>query len=258
MARKMKAKVLLPPLQALLVLGVTLAACSPSDAVLQRERAALVAFYEGTHGPEWVDQRGWLSDAPVCEWYGVSCEGGRVVSLTMNWNSLRGELPTALAQLSQLRTLVLYYNQLSGPLPPELSELQHLDTVILHHNRFEGELPEAYGNLGNLRILDLEGNQLSGPLPASFGKLRSLEILNLRHNRLSGVLPAEIGQLGQLQGLLLSSNDFEGEVPGEWLVLADHLLMFGLYANPRLGEIPFVLEDLPRSRLEFLSERSGY
>lgn len=254
----MKARALVAALHGVLILGMVLAACGPSDAVLQRERATLVAFYEGTQGQEWVDQRGWLSDAPVCEWYGVGCQGGRVVSLTMNWNNLRGELPTALAQLSQLHTLVLYYNQLSGPLPPELAELQHLETVILHHNRFEGELPEAYGNLGNLRILDLEGNRLSGPLPASWGQLRSLEILNLRHNRLSGTLPAEIGQLERLQGLLFSSNDFEGEVPEEWLVLADHLLMFGLYANPRLGEIPFVLEDLPRSRLEFLSERSGY
>ncbi len=260
MAAKTKVKMAFtPPARlALLVLGLALAACGPSGAVLQRERAALVAFYEGTNGPEWWDQRGWLSDAPVCEWYGVGCEGRRVVSLTMNWNNLSGELPAELAQLRELHTLVLYYNNLSGMLPPELAELQNLDTLILHHNRFEGGLPEAYGNLGSLRILDLEGNQLTGPLPASWGQLSSLEILNLRYNRLSGELPAEIGQLGQLQGLLLSSNDFEGKVPQEWLALADNLLMFGLYANPRIGEIPPALEDLPRSRLEFLNPRSGY
>lgn len=239
----------------LLILG--LAACGPSAGVLGRERDALVAFYEGTNGPEWWDQRGWLSEAPVCEWYGVGCEGGQVVSLTMNWNNLSGALPAALAQLTELHTLVLYYNNLSGALPAELAELQNLDTLILHHNRFEGELPEAYGTLARLRIVDLEGNRLSGGLPASWGQMSSLEVLNLRYNRLSGELPAEIGELVQLEGLLLSSNDFEGSVPEEWLALTN-LKMFGVYANPRIVEIPPALEDLPRSRLEFLNERFGY
>lgn len=257
MAAKAKVK-MLPACLGLMLLALVLAACGPGDATLERERAVLVAFYEGTNGPEWVDQRGWLSDAPVCEWYGVTCDGGRVVSLTMNWNNLTGQLPAEMAQLTQLHTLVLYYNKLSGALPPELAELQKLNALILHHNYFEGELPPAYGQMASLRILDLEGNKLTGRLPDSWGQLRSLEILNLRHNRLSGELPASIGQLTQLQGLLLSSNDFEGQVPQEWLALADNLLMFGLYANPRIGEIPFELENLPRSRLEFLSERSGY
>lgn len=251
MTVKTKGKALLIAPICLGVFALALAACGSSSAVLQRERAALVAFYDSTNGSEWWDQRGWLSEAPVCEWYGVACASGRVVSLTMNWNNLSGELPAELAHLSKLHTLVLYYNNLSGELPHQLSELHELATVILHHNRFEGELPAAYGSMASLRILDLEGNQLTGSLPSSWGGMSSLEVLNLRHNRLSGTLPPEIGQLVQLQGLLLSSNDFEGAVPAEWLAL-DDLLMFGLYANPRITHIPLELENLPHARLEFL------
>lgn len=233
------------------------AACSPSRGIPRAEFDALVAFYESTNGDEWTDKRLWMSDAPPCEWYGVGCEGGHVVSLTMNWNKVSGPLPAELGDLSELQTLVLYYNNLSGPLPPELGELQELHTLILHHNFLEGGLPVEFGNMRSLVKLDLEDTDLSGPLPASLGQLSQLEMLNLRRNSFSGQLPAEIGQLVQLQGLLLSYNNFDEPVPSEWAALTN-LKMFGLYGNPNITSIPIALEDLPRTGLEFLDPRAGY
>lgn len=242
---------------ALIALLVLAGGCGPNRGIPRAEFDALVAFYESTNGDGWTDKRLWMSEAPPCEWYGVGCEEGHVVSLTMNWNNLSGPLPAELGKLSELQSLVLYYNNLSGPLPPELGRLAKLHTLILHHNFFEGGLPAEFGNMHSLVKLDLEDTDLSGPLPASLGQLSQLEMLNLRRNSFSGQLPAEIGQLTQLQGLLLSYNNFAEPVPSEWAALTS-LKMFGLYGNPNITSIPIALEDLPRTGLEFLDPRAGY
>ena len=44
------------------------------------DRAALVALYEATDGPNWVNAENWLTDAPLGDWYGVDTDAsGRVV-----------------------------------------------------------------------------------------------------------------------------------------------------------------------------------
>ena len=40
--------------------------------VVNPDRAALMALYNATDGPNWVDNTNWLTDAPLGEWYGVS------------------------------------------------------------------------------------------------------------------------------------------------------------------------------------------
>ena len=47
------------------------------------DRAALVALYNATDGPNWTNNSGWLTDTPVGQWYGVATnDSGRVTSLT--------------------------------------------------------------------------------------------------------------------------------------------------------------------------------
>ena len=65
------------------------------------DRAALIALYEATNGPNWVDVENWLTDAPLGDWYGVATDdSGRVVRLHLSND-----------------------NDLSGPIPPELGNL---------------------------------------------------------------------------------------------------------------------------------------
>lgn len=148
----MKSATLILTLGALLALG---AACAGEGSIPAVERAALVALYEGTDGPHWKDQRGWLGEQPPCEWYGVQCEGGHVVGLTLNVNELRGELPAELGDLAELRLLVMYFNHLEGPLPASLGRLGQLETLILHNNKLSGPIPPELGELTRLRKLDL-------------------------------------------------------------------------------------------------------
>ena len=58
---------------------------------LETDKEALVALYNSTNGAQWRNKTGWLTDAPVGEWFGVTVEGERVVKLTLGFNNLQGE-----------------------------------------------------------------------------------------------------------------------------------------------------------------------
>ena len=58
---------------------------------LETDKAALIALFNSTNGAEWRNKEGWLTDAPVGEWYGVTVEGERVVRIDLLGNNLRGQ-----------------------------------------------------------------------------------------------------------------------------------------------------------------------
>ena len=108
------------------------------------DRAVLTTLYNATDGENWNANKNWLSDKHVFEWHGVAVgSNGRVTGLNLSENSLIGEIPPELGNLTSLRVLNLNLNGLQGEIPPEL------------------------GNLGNLQSLGLFGNGLSGCVPAS-------------------------------------------------------------------------------------------
>ena len=144
------------------------------------DREALVAFYEGTGGSNWVLRDNWNSDAPLAEWHGVKVDrDNRVVELDLHSNGLEGEIPGELGDLSSLQLLYLSGNQLSGRIPGELSNLSNLQKLHLQINQLDGEIPAELGNLSSLRSMVLYVNRLSGALPGTFGNLSSLEWFDL-------------------------------------------------------------------------------
>ena len=125
---------------------------SPASEAVQRDRVALIALYEATDGANWDDSTGWLSDAPLGDWYGITTDinSGRVVKLSLSRNNLRGELPADLGRLDHLERLDLPNNELSGPLPAKWSQLSNLGVLGLSGNKLSGPLPAAWSCLGNL------------------------------------------------------------------------------------------------------------
>ncbi len=238
------------------------------------DRDVLVALYEATDGDNWLENRNWLSNRPLGDWYGVIADdSGRVTELNLSENELSGSIPPELGNLSKLEWLILsqnslngtipselsylsklsllnvFSNQLSGSIPPELGNLANLEGLSLAANRLNGTVPPELRNLTKLTLLYLHSNQLSGSIPPELGELAQLESLALSGNRLSETIPSELGNLTQLKGLALSFNRLTGRIPPhlntlsglEWLYLADNRLT---------GCLPEVWQDVEENDLD--------
>ena len=182
------------------------------------DRAALVALYHATDGPNWVNGDNWLTDAPLGDWYGVRVRGGRVVGLLLARNALTGPIPAALGSLSNLRELSLGENALTGLIPAALGSLSNLRELSLGGNALTGPIPAALGSLSNLTTLSLYSdhptgpiplgrNNLTGPIPPEFGGLSNLTDLHLWGNALTGPIPAELLELDELRSFQFDFND---------------------------------------------------
>ena len=133
---------------------------------VEMDRAALLALYEATDGPNWTDSSNWGSDAPLADWHGVRTDGhGRVTGLTLERNNLTGTLPAALGHLDALTVLALGGNRLTGPVPAALGALANLAILTLGDNGLTGPLPAALGNLPGLRVARFAGNAVIGCVP---------------------------------------------------------------------------------------------
>ena len=180
------------------------------------DRAALVALYEATDGPNWTNQDNWLTHAPLKDWYGVEVNAeGRVISLDLYRNGLVGELPAELVNLAALERLELGRNRLTGSIPPELGNLAALERLELGRNRLTGPIPPELGNLSELGRMYLDGNELTGPIPPELGNLSELARMYLDGNKLTGPIPPELGRLSALETLDLGYNPLSGPIPSE-------------------------------------------
>jgi hypothetical protein len=171
------------------------------------DRLALEALYKSCGGAGWKQKKGWMTDAELGKWEGVTVDAeGRVIELVLESNNLAGPLPSEIQQLSALQTLRLNRNHLTGRIPAELQDLRELTELNLSDNKLSGLIPAELGQLSKLGWLVLSNNALSGAIPAELGQLGELKYLSLRTNQLSGAIPAELGQLGELNYLILQDN----------------------------------------------------
>ncbi|KAL9237809.1 hypothetical protein vseg_012313 [Gypsophila vaccaria] len=80
-------------------------------------------------------------------------------------------------------------NSLTGEIPEELTNLTKLMALNLSYNHLTGGIPERIGNMGSLESLDLSNNRLSGMIPQSLADMKWIEYLNLSNNNLQGKIP---------------------------------------------------------------------
>jgi len=240
--------------------------CEKTSPAVLSDREVLVALYNATDGPNWVNNENWLSDRPLGEWYGVDTdESGRVVRLVLAGHfdrevrayvpfDLSGTLPPELGLLAELEELDLRINGLVGTIPPELGNLTNLRHLYLSDTSLRGLIPPKLGNLTNLTRLDLRGNNLTGPIPPELGGLSSLSELLLFGNELSGAIPTELGDLTSLTILDLADNRLSSSIP---VRLGDlvNLATLNLGDNELAGPLPAELGDA--AKLDSLDLRSN-
>lgn len=200
------------------------------------DKDVLVTLYHALKGESWQNNEGWLSDAPIGEWHGVTVHEDRVVELTLSYNQLSGDLPNELARLTHLETLDLRWNALTGHLP-NLGDLREVRSLLLTDNKFSGPLPTWIGDLETLERLDFSLNQFEGEIPAEVGKLKALQSLAIHHNNLSGAIPREIADVHALRRLILNDNTLTGALPEAFGSL-NSLRHLNLSNNDLSGVVP--------------------
>lgn len=171
--------------------------CQNVQGIPASECRALVSL--ATNTGSWTTSTHWFANNSPCTWFGVLCNNGHVIVLNLPQNHLKGTLPIALGDLSELIVLNLANNQLTGTLPFELGNLSQLQTLDLYGNQLSGQIPFTLGNLSKLTTLRLYNNQLRGPIPQQLSNLTGLLTLDLGYNMLSAQVPTLITFLNSVQ-----------------------------------------------------------
>lgn len=114
------------------------------------DREALIAFYNATGGPNWVNSTNWCTDEPLDTWYGITTDDeGRVTRISMMDNRITGPAGKTLAPLTKLTYINFNYN--TG----QQSDWNRLTSIDLSGNKL---LDTLCCSMNELTELDLSSN----------------------------------------------------------------------------------------------------
>jgi Leucine-rich repeat (LRR) protein len=131
--------------------------CAYVTEIPEIECKALVALYNSTNGPGWLNHGNWLVTNIPSDWFGVTVWAGHIYAISFSMyglykmgNNLSGRIPSELGNLTSLITLDLSDNKLTGSIPSEIGNMTSLLNLWLQGNRLEGDVPSSFVNLVNL------------------------------------------------------------------------------------------------------------
>lgn len=206
--------------------------------VLEADSLALVSFYNEMGGDKWTNNTNWLK-GKVSTWYGISLDGTRVSAINLFDNNLKGQIPSALVNLSKLSEISMGRDSIYGTIPSTFGNLKELYSLSIIQTALTGEIPASIGDCAILFFLRLSQNGLTGTIPSSFSKLTKLGWLQFSNNKLSGNFPAVVTSLKALWTLELDNNNFTGNIPSEINTLTN-LRNLSLNNNRFNGTVPSI------------------
>jgi Leucine-rich repeat (LRR) protein len=157
----------------------------------------------------------WNESNTPCNFHGITCDplSLKVIEISLDDNSLSGEIFSSISILNSLQVLSLPSNSISGKIPLEVTKFINLKVLNLSGNELVGAIPDMSG-LRNLQVLDLSANYFSGQIPSWIGNLTRLVSLGLGENLYTeNVIPKSLGNLKNLTWLYLRGSHLTGEIP---------------------------------------------
>jgi predicted outer membrane repeat protein len=173
----------------------------------------------------------------------------KLESLKSDQNKFTGTIPDTMKHLTELTHLKITNGKLSGEIPQIIGNLKKLEKLELYLNNFTGSIPDTITTLTKLTILNLGSNQFNDSIPKTIGNLTKLNILGLSNATLIGKIPSGIGNLGNLNELWLNNNSLSGTIPDSITSLRN-LTYLRLDYNQLTGSIPETIGNL--SKLEIM------
>ncbi|KAK4253505.1 hypothetical protein QN277_010169 [Acacia crassicarpa] len=173
-------------------------------------------------------------------------ELGNLTELTklgLGSNNFSGSIPSELGKLVKLEEIYIDSSGLSGQIPPTFANLKNLAKVWASDIEFTGRIPDFIGNWSKLEDLRFQGNSFEGPIPSSLSNLTSLSELRISEISNASSSLAFIRNMKSLTVLVLRNNNISDSIPsniGEFLSLTQLDLSF----NDIIGQIPGSLFNL--------------
>ncbi|KAK7286926.1 hypothetical protein RJT34_22289 [Clitoria ternatea] len=226
----------------------------------------------------------WNQTEDCCEWHGVTCSQGRVISLDLSEESISGELvdSSPLFSLQYLQRLNLAFNNLHSVIPTNIHKLKNLRYLNLSMAGFEGQVPHEISQLKRLVTLDLSSYsftsdahhmlRLEKPNIAmlvqdltnitelhldgveifskrnewchALSSLEKLRVLSLSSCNLFGPIDSSLSRLGSLSVLKLSHNNLS-YIGSETLVNFSNLVTLQLRNCGLSGSFPNGIFQIP-------------
>nr|GMD67999.1 receptor-like kinase TMK4 [Ipomoea batatas] len=162
---------------------------------------------------------GWSDSKDPCTWTNVNCDKstGNVVTINLDSQSISGNLPSDLTQLSSLRSLSVQKNSLSGTLP-SFANMSNLEGLFLDNNQFSSIPQDFLLGLPNLQTFSISDNGELSPwqIPSYLAESTNLGSFYASNASITGVIPNFFDSFPNLQNLRLSYNNLTGSLPGSF------------------------------------------
>jgi Leucine-rich repeat (LRR) protein len=135
------------------------------------ECSAWKELFDTTIGTGWIHNGG--NRLNPCGCNSNECTDGHITELDLSSNNLRGRIPVALKDMTELTKLDLSSNKITGSIPTELKELKKLTFLGLDQNLLTGLVPALswvqYSQYDGCSLQDTKNpptNAFACPLPA--------------------------------------------------------------------------------------------
>ncbi|XP_048547770.1 receptor-like protein EIX2 [Triticum urartu] len=188
-----------------------------------------------------------------------NCSWNKLQDLFLMESNLAGSLPSTPVQtLSNLSQLNLANNSLTGQVPLWIGELTKLKSLVLISNNLDGVIHEGHlSRLENLKELVLSDNSIAIRVSPKWVPPFSLEYIHLRSCQLGPKFPTWLRWQTHAISLDISNTSISDMIPDWFWISASSVKFLNIQNNQITGVLPSTMEFISGKEMDFSSNQLG-